>query len=202
MINKHKTGMITRTANHLKSQIGKRPLVLVGLMGAGKSTIGKRIARILGLRFCDSDHEIETVSQMTIPELFAIYGEQEFRNLERRVIFRLLNEGPLVIATGGGAFMNFEIRRAIRERGLSVWLSADIDVLLERVSRKNNRPLLRTGNPRDIMKKLMYERYPVYAEADITMQSRNIGHNILARNIIRTVDCYLTAQREFVLNED
>lgn len=165
--------------------------MLVGLMGAGKSTVGKRIAKILDLRFCDADHEIEAVSQMTIAELFAIYGEQEFRDLERRVIFRLLNEGPIVLATGGGAFMHSDTRRAIRKHGLSVWLNADLDVLMERISRKNNRPLLQTDNPRDVMQRLMRERYPVYAEADLVVHSRNTHQDNIARNVIKTVDRYL-----------
>lgn len=170
--------------------------MLVGLMGAGKSTVGKHIAKILDLRFCDADHEIEAVSQMTITELFTIYGEQEFRDLERRVIFRLLNEGPIVLATGGGAFMHSDTRQAIRKYGLSVWLNADLDVLMERISRKNNRPLLQTDNPRDVMQRLMRERYPVYAEADLVVHSQNTHQDNIARNVIKTVDRYLGASKK------
>jgi len=162
-------------------------------MGVGKSAIGKRIAKILDLRFCDSDHEIETVSQMTIPEFFATYGEQKFRDLERQIIFRLLNEGPIILATGGGAFMHPDTRQAIRKYGLSIWLNANLDILMERASRKNNRPLLQTDNPRDIMQKLIHERYPVYAEADLLVYNQNTHQDDIARNIIKTADHYLGA---------
>lgn len=131
-----------------------------------------------------------------------MYGEQEFRDLERRVIFRLLNEGPVVLATGGGAFMNADTRCAIREYGLSIWLNADIDVLMERVSRKNDRPILRIGNPRDVMQRLMEERYPVYTEADITVRSKNIRHDIIVCDVIRGLDGYLNMKGEFTLHED
>lgn len=193
---------MSETINRLKKRLANRSLVLVGLMGSGKSTLGKQIARILDLRFCDSDHEIEAVSQMTVAELFTAYGEQEFRDLERRVIFRLLNEEPQVLATGGGAFMNPETRRAIAEHGLSLWLKADIDLLMEHVSRKNHRPLLHTENPRNVMERLMNERHAVYAEADITVQIDKTRQNAVICDTIKMIDHYLTAQEEAMRNEN
>ena len=150
-----------------------RSIVFVGLMGAGKTLIGRRLATRLGLRFVDADAEIEAAAGCTIEEIFELHGEDAFRDGERRVIARLLNGPVHVLATGGGAFMNPETRRGIRERGISVWLRADLDLLLERVSRRDNRPLLKQGNPREILKRLMDERYPVYAEADIIVDSQD-----------------------------
>ncbi|MBL8701280.1 MAG: shikimate kinase [Alphaproteobacteria bacterium] len=149
-----------------------RSIVLVGLMGAGKSSIGRRLAQRIGLEFLDADQEIERAAGCTIEEIFARFGEPEFRAGERRVIGRLLEErGPIVLATGGGAFMDPETRARIRERGVSVWLRADLDVLYRRVARRNNRPLLKQGNPREILERLIGVRYPVYAEADVTVES-------------------------------
>ena len=162
----------------IKAMLGKRSLVLVGLMGAGKSTIGKRVAQMLGIPFIDADTEIEAVSRMTIPELFERYGEPEFRDLERRVIRRILRSGPKVLATGGGAF------KAITRAGVSVWLKADLDVLMERVSRKGNRPLLKTANPRATMQELMDKRYPVYELSDITVMSRDEKKDVMAGEVI------------------
>src|SRR5690606_39769438 len=128
--------------------LGSRVVVLVGLMGAGKSTVGRKVATMLGLPFRDADTEIENVSRMSVPELFEAYGEDEFRDLERRVILRLLDDGPMVLATGGGAYMNEETRSSIAKAGISIWLNAELDVLMERVSRRQNRPLLQNDNPR------------------------------------------------------
>ena len=156
--------------------IGKsidKTIVLVGLMGAGKSCIGRRLAEQLGLPFIDADTEIENAAGCSIEDIFALHGEQAFRDGERRVIARLL-DGPVhVLATGGGAFMNEEIRRKIQERCISIWLRADIDTLMRRVSRRSNRPLLKGGDRRRILEDLMAERYPVYAEADIVVDSGN-----------------------------
>src|SRR5690606_27836706 len=135
----------------LLARLGQRSVVFVGLMGAGKTAIGRKVAGMLGLPFTDSDHEIESVSRMTIPDLFERYGEAEVRSLEQRVIVRVLESGPQVLSTGGGAFMNAQARDAIAARGLSVWLKADIDTLLDRVSKKQNRPLLRNGDPRAVL---------------------------------------------------
>ncbi|MEX2453060.1 MAG: shikimate kinase [Rhodospirillaceae bacterium] len=146
-------------------------MVLVGLMGAGKTCIGQRLAHRLGMEFVDADAEIEAAADCTVEEIFARFGEQAFRDGERRVIARLLGEKPRVIATGGGAFSSAETRANVREKGLSVWLRADIDVLLHRVSRRSNRPLLKQGNKRETLERLMTERYPFYAEADITVDT-------------------------------
>jgi shikimate kinase len=171
-------------AGAIKSMLGKRSVVLVGLMGAGKSTIGKRVAQMLGVSFADADSEIEAASRMTIADLFERYGEPEFRDLERRVIRRILRTGPKVLATGGGAFMNEQTRKAIARAGISVWLKADLDVLMERVGRKSNRPLLKTADPRATMQDLMDSRYPVYALSDITIMSREEKKEIMAGEVV------------------
>ncbi|MCA3245292.1 MAG: shikimate kinase [Tagaea sp.] len=148
-----------------------RTIVMVGLMGAGKSAIGKRLAQALGLGFIDADKEIEEAAGCTIPEIFARFGEPAFRDGERRVIARLL-EGPVcVLATGGGAFMDETTRARIKVGGLSIWLRADLDTLVRRTARRNNRPLLNAGDPRAILGDLMTKRYPIYAQADLTVDS-------------------------------
>jgi shikimate kinase len=167
--------------------LGKRNLVLVGLMGAGKSAIGKLVAHALAIPFVDSDHEIERVSRMTIPELFELYGEPEFRKLEQRVIKRLLKTGPRVLSTGGGAFMNEETRDAIRENGLSLWLDADLETLWERVIKRDNRPLLKTENPKQTLENLMIARYPTYATAHLRVKSRDIRKDMVAAEVIAAV---------------
>lgn len=148
-----------------------RCIVLVGLMGAGKSCIGKRLAETIGWDFVDADSEIEKAAGCSITDIFERHGEAAFRDGERRVIQRLLQEKPSVIATGGGAFMNPETRAAIRANGVSVWLRADLDVLLRRTGRRDHRPLLKKGDPRETLSRLMAERYPVYAEADVVVES-------------------------------
>jgi shikimate kinase len=179
--------VISPQAADIRAKLGKRSVVIVGLMGAGKSTIGKRVAQMLGLNFIDADAEIETASRMTIPELFENYGEPEFRDLERRVIKRILRSGPRVLATGGGAFMNEATRKAIAKTGISVWLKAELDVLMERVSRKSNRPLLKTADPRATMQKLIDDRYPVYALADITIMSRDEKKDVMAGEVVEAL---------------
>ena len=174
------------TARALKA-LGKRNLVIVGLMGSGKSAIGKLVAQSLGIPFVDSDHEIERVSRMTIPELFQAYGEPEFRKLEQRVIKRLLRTGPRVLSTGGGAFMSEETRAAIRDNGLSLWLDADLDILWERVIKRDNRPLLKTENPKKTLEDLMIARYPVYATARLTVKSRDVKKDMMASEVIAAV---------------
>lgn len=148
-----------------------RSIVLVGLMGAGKTCIGKRLAHKLGMPFVDADAEIETAANCSIEEIFDRFGEQAFRDGERKVIARLLEDTPRIVATGGGAFVNPETRKNVQENGISVWLKADLDVLLQRVSRRGNRPLLKTGNKRQILERLIAERYPSYAEADLTVET-------------------------------
>lgn len=175
----------------LLAELGSRSVVFVGLMGAGKTAIGRRVAGMLGIPFIDSDHEIESVSRMTIPDLFERYGEAEFRALEQRVIVRLIEHGPQVLSTGGGAFMNAQTRDAIAERGITVWLKADVDTLFERVSKKQNRPLLRNANPRAVLEKLMDERYPVYALADVTVPTRDERKEIIAGEVIEALGRHL-----------
>jgi shikimate kinase len=148
-----------------------KTIVLVGLMGAGKSSIGRRLAQRLGLGFVDADHEIEQAAGCSIEEIFQRHGETHFRDGERRVIQRLLERPAHVLATGGGAFMDPQTRAAIAGRGISVWLRADLELLIERTSRRNNRPLLKKGEPREILQKLVDDRYPVYALADICVDS-------------------------------
>lgn len=168
-----------------------RPVVLVGLMGAGKSTVGRKLAMLLGKRFVDADEEIEKAAQMTIPEIFAQFGESYFRDGERRVIARLMEQGPAVIATGGGAFVNDETRALILQRGIAVWIDCDIDTLVERTARKNNRPLLQQGNPREILTRLQAERQPFYAEAPIRVTSEHGPHSETALAIIGAIDQWL-----------
>lgn len=175
----------------LRSRLGVRSVVFVGLMGAGKTAIGRRVSSMLDLPFTDSDHEIESVSRMTVPDLFERYGEAEFRALEQRVIARLLETGPQVLSTGGGAFMNEQTRSAIAAHGLSVWLKADVDILLDRVSKKQNRPLLQNANPRAVLEKLMVERYPVYALADVTVPTRDERKEVIAGEVVEALERHL-----------
>jgi len=174
-------------ADLARQALGKRNLVLVGLMGAGKSAIGKLVATTMGVPFIDSDHEIERVSRMTIPELFERYGEPEFRKLENRVITRLLRSGPRVLSTGGGAFMNGDTRTSIQTHGLSLWLDADLDTLWERVIKRDNRPLLKTENPRQTLENLMTARYPTYAQADLRVKSRDVKKDVIAEEVMAAV---------------
>ncbi len=171
----------------INARLGARSIVLIGLMGAGKTTVGRRLAQRLELPFVDADHEIEQAAGKSIEDIFAEDGEDFFRRGEERVIARLLENGPQVLATGGGAWMNENTRRRVRERGIAVWLKADLDVLMERVSRRPGRPLLKAPDPRAVMRKLMEERYPVYAEADITVESRNRPHHVMVSEIIRAL---------------
>ncbi len=168
-----------------------RSIVLVGLMGAGKSAIGRRLATRLGLKFVDADAEIEMAAGCSIADIFEIHGEPAFREGERRVVARLLKEPPHVLATGGGAFMDAETRERIRERGVSVWLRADIELLLSRVSRRDDRPLLKQGDKREILAALITERYPVYAEADITVDSEDVPHDRMVDKIITALNQHL-----------
>ncbi|MGY5805743.1 shikimate kinase [Rhizobium hainanense] len=170
-----------------RAALGQRNLVFVGLMGAGKSSIGRPVAQQLGLPFVDTDVEIERVSRMTIAELFAAYGEQEFRALETRVIKRLLKGGPRVVSTGGGAFINESTRLHVKRGSLSVWLKADLDVLWDRVNKRETRPLLKTENPKQTLENLMNARYPIYAEADITVLSRDVSKDIMVKEVLAAI---------------
>ncbi|KQZ28946.1 shikimate kinase [Mesorhizobium sp. Root552] len=185
----------------LLEKLGQRSIVLVGLMGAGKTAIGRKIATALGLAFIDSDQEIEDVSRMSIPELFELYGEPEFRALEQRVIARVLEGGPQILSTGGGAYMNAHTREAIASNAVSVWLKADLDLLMERVSKKQNRPLLKNDNPRAVLERLMNERYPVYALADLTVVTRDERKEVIAAEVIEALDRHLSLANEVEPNE-
>lgn len=168
-----------------------KPVVLVGLMGAGKSSVGLRLARALGVQFVDSDDEIVVAANMPIAEIFERYGEPHFRSGERRVIARLITSHPAVIATGGGAFMDPETRATIRAHAVSVWLSAPLDLLVARTAGRTHRPILNRGNPREILGRLVAERYPVYARADCTVQSRaRQTHEEMAARIIAALDAH------------
>lgn len=161
-----------------------RMIVLIGMMGAGKTTIGRRLATRLGLTFVDADKEIEEAAKCSIEDIFARHGEAAFRDGERRVIARLL-DGPVgVLATGGGAYMSVETRNLIAEKGVAVWLRADLEVLLERVMRRSHRPLLNNGDPAGTLRRLIDERYPVYAKADITVQSGRGPHEAVVDRIV------------------
>ncbi len=168
----------------IREALGPRSIVLIGLMGAGKTAVGRRLANRLDLPFIDADTEIEVAAGASISEIFAEHGEAYFRQGERKVIARLLENGPQVLATGGGAYMNPDTRANIKAHGLSVWLKADIKVLMKRVGRRDNRPLLVAGDPEKVMKKLMEERYPIYAEADVTVESRDVPHDVIVGAVI------------------
>ncbi len=168
----------------IKSALGDKSIVMVGLMGCGKSAVGRRLAARLGLPFVDADEEIEKAAGQSIEDIFAEHGEPYFREGERKVLARLMRSGPQVLATGGGAFMNPETRAAIAERGISVWLKADLALLVRRVAKRNNRPLLKGGDPHAVMQELMDVRYPIYAQADITVESRDVPHDVIVAEII------------------
>jgi shikimate kinase len=168
-----------RQLAQIRQSLGSRSVVLIGLMGAGKTAVGRRLASSLDLPFVDADSEIEQAAGQSITEIFAEYGEDYFREGERKVIARLLDSGPQVLATGGGAYMNSETRAAIRAKGISIWLKADLRVLMKRVGRRDNRPLLSVDDPESVMKKLMAERNPIYARADITLESREVPHEVI-----------------------
>ncbi|WP_338609055.1 shikimate kinase [Pelagibacterium nitratireducens] len=164
-----------------------RPIVIVGMMGAGKTTVGRRLAHRLGLPFTDSDAEIETAAGMSVPDIFAAHGEPEFRAGEARVIARLLREHQGIIATGGGAFINPETREAIKTHAVSIWIKADFDLLFARVSKRPGRPLLQTPDPRSTLQGLIDTRYPVYALADITVASRDVPHDVVVNDILSAI---------------
>jgi shikimate kinase len=178
-LSQHKKEDAQERLARMRETLGARSIVLIGLMGAGKTAVGRRLANRLDLPFIDADTEIEVAAGASISEIFAEHGENYFRQGERKVIARLLEGGPQVLATGGGAYMNADTRANIKAHGLSVWLKADLKVLMKRVGRRGNRPLLAGGDPEKVMKKLMEERYPVYAEADVTVESRDVPHDVI-----------------------
>lgn len=168
-----------------------RPVVLVGMMGVGKTSVGRKLASVLRLEFVDADEEIERAAQMSIAEMFDQFGEAYFRDGERRVIARMIERGRRVIATGGGAFINPQTRTLILDRAVTVWLDSDIEVLLARVSRKSNRPLLRDGDPREVLTRLKTERESAYAEAQIHVNSGPGPHNRVVDIILKGLDAWL-----------
>jgi len=174
-----------------------RPLVLVGMMGAGKTTVGRRLANRLGRHFIDSDEEIETAAGMTIEDIFSTHGEADFRAGEVRVIARLLKDRNIVLGTGGGAFIHPETRALVKAEAVSVWIKADFELLFARVSRRSNRPLLKTANPRETLKKLIDARYPIYAEADITVVSTDVPQDQVASDVIDAVLAHLGSTKVF-----
>lgn len=178
-------------AESFRKRLGTRSIVLVGMPGSGKSSIGRRLGQRLGLDFSDADAEIEQAANMTIPEIFQARGEAEFRKGEQKVIARLLESGPQVIATGGGAFMSADTRARIHERGVSVWLKADVETLLKRVKRKSNRPLLQNPDPEGTLRNLLAAREPTYAEADLTVTSCEVPHEEVVEAIVNLLDTAL-----------
>jgi shikimate kinase len=178
----------------VRAALGRRSIVLTGMMGVGKSSIGRRLAARLGIPFVDADAEIERAAGMSISDIFARHGEADFRNGEARVIARLLEGGEQVLSTGGGAVMNPDTRALIKAKGVSIWLSADFDVLLRRISkRKNERPMLQTADPAATLRALLAEREPVYAQADITVQSREVAHESIVADILAALLAFLKA---------
>lgn len=191
---KGKARRLPRLASEIKSRLGTQSIVLVGLMGCGKSSVGRRLASALDLKFVDADDEIELAAGQSIPEVFSRYGEEHFRDRESRIISRLLEHGPQVLATGGGAFMRADTRERIEACGISVWLKAELPVLMNRVRRRTDRPLLQTADPEETMRQLMRVRHPVYARADITVQSRDAPHDSMVGEIMRSVHNKLVAE--------
>jgi shikimate kinase len=175
----------------IREALAARSIVLIGLMGAGKTAVGRRLANRLELPFTDADNEIETAAGQTVSEIFAEHGEPYFRQGESRVIARLLQGGPQVLATGGGAYMDARTRANIKARGISIWLKAELQVLLHRVRRRYNRPLLASDDPDKVMRKPMEKRYPIYAEADITVESHDVAHDLIVAAVVDALDLWL-----------
>ncbi len=171
-------------AHAIRAALGNRSLVMVGLMGCGKTSVGRRLSVALDLPFVDADEEIEAAAGKSINEIFADHGEAHFRDGERKVIARLLTQGPQVLATGGGAYMNAETRQNIRAHGVSIWLRAELGILMRRVMKRDNRPLLKNVDPEARMRDLMAQRYPIYAEADLTAESREVPHDVIVDEIM------------------
>ena len=182
--------------DELTALLAGRPIVLVGMMGAGKTTVGRRLAARLGRHFVDSDEEVEKAAGMSIEDIFATRGEADFRAGEVRVIARLLKEPDVVIGTGGGAFMNPETRASVKSSAISVWIKADFELLFARVQRRSNRPLLRTANPRQTLQDLIDKRYPTYAEADVTVISSDVPQDTVAGEVIEALIAHLDVSNE------
>lgn len=178
-----------------RERLEGRSVVLIGMMGAGKSSVGRRLSRAMGLPFVDADTEIENAARMPIPEIFAKHGEAYFRDGERRVVSRLLEEQQIVLATGGGAFMDESTREKIKAHGISIWLKADLDVLLRRVKKRGGRPLLK-DNPEQVLRDLLRVREPVYSQADITLVSGDVPQETMVAEAIHALQAYFTAKDE------
>ncbi len=178
---------LSKEIEDIREKLGNHSIVLVGLMGAGKSSIGRRLAEKLEVPFVDADHEIEIAADKTIPEIFKDHGEAYFREGERRVISRLIENGAQVLSTGGGAFINEETRQGIQAHGISVWLKADLSLLMKRVMKRADRPLLQTDDPEAVMQKLIDQRYPIYAKADVTVESRDVQHTQMVNEVIKVL---------------
>ena len=180
----------------LRAALGQRSIVMVGLMGSGKTSVGRRTAILLGLQFVDADAAIEQAAGKTIKEIFDDHGEAYFRDGERRVIARLLRSSPQVLATGGGAYMNAETRSRIAETGVAVWLKAELPLLMKRVMKRSNRPLLQASDPEAVMRNFIEVRYPIYAEAPVVVESRDIPHDVMAGRVIAALAAHLLPQPE------
>lgn len=180
----------------LRSVLADRSIVLVGLMGAGKTTIGRRLAKKLNLPFVDADHEIEAAADMSVSDIFAVHGEAHFRDGERKVIARVLDGGPQVLATGGGAYMDEDTRKNIAAAGVSVWLKCEHGLLMARVRKRGGRPLLEADDPEAVMQQLIDARYPVYAKADICVMSRDVPHSVIVNDVIRELMAYFEHDQE------
>ncbi|MDD9911274.1 MAG: shikimate kinase [Ahrensia sp.] len=176
--------VIADRSSTIRRALNGRSIVLVGIMGVGKSTIGKRMSQYLDIPFVDADKEIEKAAGMSIEDIFDQFGESAFRSGEKKVIKRLMGEGQKILATGGGAFMNEEIREDIAEGGVSVWLDADLEILMKRVQRRSDRPLLKEDDPEAVMKALLAERNPVYALADVKIESRTVSRDVIAGELV------------------
>jgi len=177
--------------NTLAESLGGRSIALVGLMGSGKTTVGRRLAAALGLEFKDADAEIEAAAGRSVSDIFAELGEPEFRSGERRVIARLVGEGPMVLATGGGAYVDPETRALLREKAVTIWLKADLEVLARRVSRRDTRPLLRGKDPLEVLSGQADKRYPFYGEADIVVDTPDSAHDLAVERILKALKVYL-----------
>ena len=187
----HPSGTTAAQDAEIMAALGTRSIVLVGMMGAGKSTVGRRLSARLRLPFLDADSEIEAAAGMSIPDIFEIHGEPHFRDGEARVIARLLDSGPAVLATGGGAFMREDTRNRIGEKAVSIWLKADADIIMKRVKRRADRPLLQTADPAATVGRLIEEREPVYQHADITIWSRDVPHEKIVDECIEALHALL-----------
>lgn len=177
----------TKLAQEIVRRLSGRAIIMVGLMGCGKSSVGKRIAQRLDLPFIDADDEIEKRAGQSVEDIFVEHGEAFFRDREKLVIASLLDAGPVILATGGGAFLAPETRKVIKSAGVSVWLRAELPVLMRRVMRRDNRPLLKTDDPEAVMRDLIATRYPVYADADITIESRDVPHDVIVKDVLEAL---------------